>query len=82
MKTIFSEKNPYGQKPKEQKRIKNIFKSMKSSDDKERLVSVHKRFNKFVNSNKKTDKVSNLQKYNNTMKNINKQIDKIEKELL
>ena len=83
MKTIFSkEKNPYGQKPEQQKRIKNIFKHMKKSDDKEKMISVQKRFDNFIDSKKTKSNLSPEKKYKESMKNINKQLDKLETELL
>lgn len=83
MKTIFSrEKNPYGQKPEQQKRIKNIFKVMKQQDDSERLRQVNQRFEKFLDSKKTKSNLSPEQQVKNSMKNINRQLDKLEREIL
>lgn len=83
MKTIFSrEKNPYGQKPEQQKRIKNIFKVMKQQDDSERLRQVNQRFQKFIDSKKTKSNLSPEQQVKNSMKNINRQLDKLEREIL
>lgn len=83
MKTIFSrEKNPYGQKPEQQKRIKNIFKVMKQQDDSERLRQVNQRFQKFIDSKKTNSNLSPEQQVKNSMKNINRQLDKLEREIL
>ena len=83
MKTIFSrEKNPYGQKPEQQKRIKNIFKVMKNQDDSEKMKKVQKRFDNFINSKKSKSTLSPEKKVQQSMKNINRQLDKLEREIL
>ena len=61
----FSKKNPFGQKPKQQRTIKNIYKTMKKNDDMKKLSATEKNFGQYVKDLKKS-KTSPTARLNNT----------------
>jgi len=78
MEFKFSEKNPFGQKPKQQRSIKNIYRSMKQNRDNQKLNATEKNFQKYVNKIS-PNQSSNHAGINKTIDQLNDTLDSVEK---
>jgi len=65
MQFKFSEKPKHGQKPKQQSKIKNIYKAMKQNSDNSKLSATEKNLNGYLKKLKQ-EKTSPTARLNNT----------------
>jgi len=80
MEFKLTEKNPFGQKPKQQRSIKNIYRSMKQQNDNKKLNATEKNFKNYVNKiSKKDQSSSTARSVNKTIGKINDTLDSVEK---
>jgi len=77
----FTKSNPFGQKPNQQKKIKDIYTTMRNQKSNEKLQATENNLNKYL-KNISNEKISPTARIERTFGKINDALDEIEKNLI